>query len=118
MNEKIGTVTIAPPVLVTMARLAALSVPGVVRLSHHRPLSVERILRRTAVDAGVTISVEAGGAAAVDLYLVYDRSVNLLETSRRVQAEVARALEETVGMTVREINVHVDDVATDAGGLP
>ena len=112
MNEKMGSVSIAPQVLVTVASLAATSVPGVVRLSAHRPVSVERILRRTAVDQGIAISVE-DGVAAVDLYLVYDRTVNMLETSRRVQAEVARAIQETVGMSVREVNVHVDDVALD-----
>ncbi len=112
MDDRIGAVSIAPQVLVTVASLAALSVPGVVRLSSHRPINVERLLRRMAVDEGIAISVEDGGLAIVDLYLVYDRAVNMLETSRRVQAEVARAIQDMVGMSVREINVHVDDVAT------
>jgi uncharacterized alkaline shock family protein YloU len=33
MNEKLGTVRIAPRVLATIARLTTLSVPGVSRLS-------------------------------------------------------------------------------------
>jgi uncharacterized alkaline shock family protein YloU len=113
MDDKLGSVSIAPQVLVTVATHAAVSVPGVVKVSTHRPLTVERLLRRTAVDEGIAISVEENGAATIDLYLIYDRSAHMLETSRAVQAEVARAIQEMVGMSVREINVHVDDVALE-----
>ena len=113
--SKIGAVTIAPQVLATVAAGAALAVPGVLRLSHMRPVTVERLLRRVAIEPGVSVAV-ADGTALVDLYLVYDRGVNMLDTSRAVQAEVARAIQETVGMTVREVNVHVDDVGGEPAG--
>ncbi len=114
--SKVGAVTVAPQVLATVAAGAALSVPGVVRLSHARPVTVERLLRRVAIEPGVSIAV-TDGTALVDLYLILDRTVNMLETSRAVQAEVARAIQETVGMTVKAVNVHVDDVAGEPAGL-
>ncbi len=115
MSHKTGTVTMAPQVLITIARFAATSVPGVIRVSSHRPLSVERLLKRTAIEDGIAVSVEEG-SASIDLYLVYERTVPMIETSRKVQAEVARAIQETVGMPIREINVHIEDV--DSGPAP
>ncbi len=112
MENKLGTVTIAPHVLATVAAHAAQSVRGVARLSTHRPVRVERLLGRMAVNDGVSVMV-TDGVVSVDLYLVFARTANMLETSRQAQAEVARAINDVVGMTVSEINVHVEDVAVD-----
>lgn len=110
---KAGTVSIAPQVLASVASSAALAVPGVLQLSRARPVTMQRLLRHVALEPGVAIAI-ADGSAVVDLYLIYDRTVSMLETSRAVQAEVARAIHETVGMTVTAVHVHVDDV----GGEP
>ena len=115
MDGESGSIIIAPQVICTVARLAAESVPGVAGVSKQRPVTMERLLRRTAVGEGVAINVE-DNSATVDLYLIYERTANMLETSRRVQAEVARAIQETVGMAIREINVHIEDVAVDVSG--
>jgi len=115
MDEQSGSISIAPQVICAVARLAAEAVPGVVGFSKQRPVTMERLLRRTAVGEGVAINVE-DNSASVDLYVIYERTANMLETSRRVQAEVARAIQETVGMGIREINVHIEDVAVDLSG--
>ncbi len=112
MDDTTGSVIIAPQVLCTVARHAAQSVRGVAGLSKQRPVTMERLLRRTAVEEGIAISVE-DNSAAIDLYLVLERGAYMLDTSRQVQAEVARAIQETVGMSIREINVHVEDVAIE-----
>jgi uncharacterized alkaline shock family protein YloU len=112
MAEQRGVVRIAPQVLATVAAYAALAVSGVARLSGHQPMRFGRLLRRVAVGDGVAVAVD-DGTVSIDLFLVYDRTANMLETSRQVQAEVARAVQETVGMQVLEINVHVADVAVD-----
>ena len=109
MAEQRGVISIAPDVLATVAAYAALAVPGVVSMSGRPARHMGRIRGRAAVSDGVAVEV-AEGSAKIDLFLVYDRSVNMLETSRRVQSEVARAIQETVGMAVTEINVHVADV--------
>jgi len=111
-SKTLGSVRIAPQVLTTVAAGAALGVPGVLRLSPMRPVTMERLLRRMAVEPGVAVAVE-DDSVAVDLYLVYDHSINMLDASRTVQAEVARAIHDTVGMTVREVNVHVEDVGSE-----
>jgi uncharacterized alkaline shock family protein YloU len=46
----------------------------------------------------------------VDLYVIVDHDVNMLQLGRTLQSEVTRAIEEMVGMNVRTVNVHIEDV--------
>jgi uncharacterized alkaline shock family protein YloU len=103
-QPRIGKITIAPQVLETIARLTALAVPGIARLSP-RP-GLRRVLRKH----GVTIEV-TGNSVRVELYAVTDPDVNMLEVGRLVQAEVTRAIQDLVGMEVISVNVHIEDVA-------
>ena len=102
-----GRTTIAPDVLLTIAKLSALGVPGVAHMSPV-PGGVNRLFRRGVGD-GVRIEVK-DQSVAVDLYLVVKHDVNVQETSRAVQAEAARAIHEMVGMEVLAVNVYIEDV--------
>lgn len=102
-----GKTTIAPGVLLTIARLTALGVSGVVRMAEV-PGGVDRLFRRTTGD-GVRIEVD-NDSVAVDLYLVLANETNAREVSRTVQSEVARAVEDMVGMQVKRIDIHIQDI--------
>ncbi|MCC7359106.1 MAG: Asp23/Gls24 family envelope stress response protein [Anaerolineales bacterium] len=103
-----GKTTIAPEVLLTIARLSALGTPGVVRTSPV-PGGVNRLFQR-GVDDGVRLEVKEQ-AVSVDLYLIVEHDYNVRDVSRAVQAGVARAIEEMVGMDVLAVNVHIGDIA-------
>lgn len=102
-----GKTTVSPDVLTTIARLAALSVPGVSRLA---PVSggVNRFFKRGAGD-GVRIETEDNTVYA-DLHLILQENVNIREVSRNVQQNVARAVQEMVGMEVGYVNIHIEDI--------
>ena len=102
-----GKTTIAPDVLLNIARLTALSVPGVNRLSTP-PGGMDRIFKKPAVD-GVRITVE-GNIVYADLYLVMNNDVNVREVAHAVQAQVSRAISDMVGMDVGRINIHIEDI--------
>jgi uncharacterized alkaline shock family protein YloU len=106
-----GKTTIAPDVLLTIARLSALSVPGVTRMGQV-PVAMDRLFQRQPGD-GVRIEVRQM-AVVVDLYLVVQHDANVREVCREVQAAVARAIQEMVGMHVLTVNVYVEDVAFGA----
>jgi uncharacterized alkaline shock family protein YloU len=72
--------------------------------------SWSRFLKREIPRQGVTLTVK-DNIVSVDLYLVLATGVNIVEVGTAVQQEVASALEEIVGMQVREVNVYVQDVA-------
>lgn len=103
-----GQTTIAPGVLVRIAQLTSLSVPGVANMAPV-PGGVNRLFRREAGD-GVRIELNNGSVAA-DLYLVLDYGVEVRKVSREVQREVARALEDMVGMEVTRVDVHIEEIS-------
>ncbi len=102
------TVTLAPGVLLTIARKATLSVPGVLRMGG-TPGGVGRLLRRVPAANGVQITVEDGTVTA-HLYVVADPTVNLREMCVNVQKAVERSIRELLSMKVESVNVHVEDV--------
>jgi len=104
-ERKLGTVTISPGVLATVAKMTTLAIPGVVRMS---PTGVDQILSARRGD-GVKVQV-VDDAVILDLYIVASADMNLLQLSREIQSQVTRAVHDTVGMAVREVNVHVIDV--------
>ena len=107
MEDTQGKTTVSPEVLMTIARLAALGVPGVSRLA---PITggVNRLFKR-GIGEGVRIETEEN-TVYVDLYVVLQQDVNIREVSRNVQQNVARAMQEMVGMEVGCVNVHIEDI--------
>ena len=102
-----GKTTIAPGVLLTIARLTTLSVEGVSELSNV-PGGVNRLFKRNQ-SHGVQINVE-DGIVDVDLHIILEHDTNVREVSRNIQNAVARAISEMVGMEVGRINIHIDDI--------
>ncbi len=114
MTQGPGTVTISPHALTAIVSQTTLDVPGVARLGSVPPRRVgERLISGQSRD-GVLIRVNDGVSA--DLFLIAHHDVNLLDLGTEVQAAVANAIRELVGMTVREVNVFIQDVETERHG--
>jgi len=69
---------------------------------------VNRLFKRGTND-GVRIEVEDNTIVA-SLYLILKKDVNIREVSRNTQQQVARALQEMVGMDVGEVEIHIEDI--------
>lgn len=117
MDERqLGRIIVAPEVLVTIARLTALATPGVARMGGSWVGEMSRLLRHKIGDGGAEITTTAvmvdveDQVVTADLYIVAQHDVNLLEMGRQLQANVARAIEEIVGLSVWAVNVHIQDV--------
>lgn len=102
-----GVTTIAPGVLVRIAQLTALTVEGVAGLAAI-PGGVNRLFRKGSGD-GVRIEVQDGTVAA-DLFLAMEHGVDVRAVSREVQQEVARAMQDMVGMQVQRVDVHIEEI--------
>ena len=71
---------------------------------------VNRLFKRDAhLRNGVRIEVKDNLLIA-DLYLILKSNVNIREVSRNVQVQVARALQEMVGMDVAKVEIHIEDI--------
>jgi uncharacterized alkaline shock family protein YloU len=111
VDQNLGKVTIAPNVLVTIVQKTSMSEPGVVQLCDNVP-GVKRLLGMHTASQGVAVSV-ADNRVAVNVYLIARRGVDLLQMGRNLQGEITRAMQDIVGMEVREVNIHIDDIATE-----
>lgn len=111
MDQNLGKVTIAPDVLVTIVQKTSLSEPGVAKLSDNVP-GVKRLLGIHTASQGVAVSV-ADNLVTVNVHLVARRGVDLLQMGRNLQNQITRAMQDIVGMEVCEVNIHVDDIATE-----
>ena len=106
-----GKTTIAPGVLVRIAQLTSLSVGGVAGMAPV-PGGVNRLFRRGSGE-GVRIELDNNSVAA-DLFLSLRQGVEVRKVSRKVQREVARALEDMVGMKVLRVDVHIEEISFEA----
>jgi uncharacterized alkaline shock family protein YloU len=111
VDNSLGKITIAPNVLVTIVQKTAATEPGVAQLCDNVP-GVKRWLGLHTVGRGVEVSV-SGNEVTVDLYLIARRDVDLLQMGRNLQSRITQAIQDMVGMDVREANIHIDDVATE-----
>ena len=102
-----GKTTVAPEVMLTIARLTTLEVPGVSRMSN-TPGGFNRWLSR-GVGEGVRLDIKNDTVSA-DIYVVLQEGVNIREISRNVQLAVNRSFSEMVGMQVGRVNVHIEDI--------
>ena len=102
-----GKTTLAPEVLLTIARMSALSVEGVSHLAQIQG-GFDRLFRH-GTDNGVQMTVE-DGIVYIELYLVLKSDVNVREVSRNIQAKVSRAISEMVGLEVGHVNIHIEDI--------
>jgi len=102
-----GKTTVSPDVLIGIAKLSALGVPGVSRMAAI-PGGVNRLFRKGA-NEGVRIEIEEDVVFA-DVYLVLKQDVNIREVSRNVQKTVTRAVQEMVGMDVGQVDIHIEDI--------
>jgi uncharacterized alkaline shock family protein YloU len=104
-----GNVTVAPNVLVRLVSLAIREVPGVAQEGGGRRTGL-----RSKSRLRVVTHVGAEGVST-DCYLVAQADTNLLELGVAVQATVAAVIQELAGMTVREVNVYIQDVEAGSG---
>lgn len=111
MDEKLGKVTIAPNVLVTIVQKTTVSERGVASLCDNVP-GVKRFLGLHTVGKGVEVGV-ADNRVTVDVYMIARRDVDLLQMGRSLQNQIIRAIQDIVGMEVLEVNIHIEDIATE-----
>lgn len=116
VGENLGKVTIAPNVLVTIVQKTTMAEPGVAQLWENVP-GVKRLLGFHTVGRGVEVAV-SDNRVTVDVYLMARRGVDLLRMGRTLQGRITRAIQDIVGMEVREVNIHIEDVATELSQDP
>ncbi len=102
-----GKTTLAPDVLLSIAKLTTLNVPGVSRMASVSG-GIDRLFRR-GVNEGVRIDIE-DQVVYMDLYVIIQKDHNIRDVSRNIQQQVTRAISEMVDMDVGHVNIHIEDI--------
>ena len=108
MDEHLGTIRVSPRVIAAIVALSAVSVPGVAWLNTHsgppRPLRTTEELGRAA-----RVNVH-NGLVQAEVHLTVERGANMTQVGANVQREVGEAIQQTLGLEVRSVNVYIVDV--------
>ncbi|MGE5507108.1 MAG: Asp23/Gls24 family envelope stress response protein [Chitinophagales bacterium] len=104
-----GTIRIANEVVGIIAGLAATEVSGVAGMSGGLAGGITEILGRKNLSKGVKVEV-GEKEAAIDLFIIVEYGMVIPEVAWKVQENVKRAIESMTGLSVIEVNVHVQGV--------
>ena len=111
LNKKgtLGSVRIADEVVSIIAGLAATEVSGIEGMSGGLVGGIAEMLGRKNFAKGVKVEV-GEKEAAVDLYIIVKYGVRIPDVALSVQENVKQAIETMTGLSVVEVNVHVQGV--------
>ena len=109
-SEKgLGAIKIADEVVSIIAGLAATEIEGIAGMSGGLVGGIAEMLGRKNFSKGV--SVEVGEReAAIDLYVIVKYGVRIPDVALAAQENIKRAIETMTGLSVVEVNVHVQGV--------
>ena len=105
----LGTIRVADEVVSIIAGLATTEVDGIAGMSGGIAGGIAEILGRKNFSKGVKVEV-GEKEAAVDLYIIVKYGIRIPEVALAAQENVKRAIETMTGLTVVEVNVHVQGV--------
>jgi len=110
-DSSIGSVRIADEVVEVIAGMAASEVEGVAEMSGSFVGDIANMFSRGKNATSRGIKVEVGeNEATVDLFLGVEYGVSIPNVARKVQEVVKEAIEGMTGLSVLEINVHIQGV--------
>ncbi|MFZ5985786.1 MAG: Asp23/Gls24 family envelope stress response protein [Bacillota bacterium] len=104
-----GTVKISEEVVAIIAGIAAMDVPGVAGMSGGIAGGIAEILGRKNLSKGVKVEV-GDKEAAIDLYIIVEYGCRIPDVSWDIQERVKKAVETMTGLTVIEVNIHIQGV--------
>jgi len=108
-RQTMGRIEVAPEVLITIARQAVLEVDGIHQMASV-PADVSNLFRRATRHDGIVLNFE-DNRLTFDIYVLMNPGINIFQSSQAAQAAVREAMDKMVGIPVRAINIHVEDVA-------
>ena len=109
--DELGNINISEEVLSVIAAAAAAEVEGVGGLAANLGSDIAELLGgRKNLSKGIRITVEEE-SIRIDLSILIKYGYTILDVAKKVQSAVFAAVENTSGLTVECVNVHVAGVS-------
>ena len=109
IDDGLGAVRISDEVVSMMAGIAALEIPGIAGMSGGIAGGIAELLGRKNLSKGVKVEV-GEKEARVDLYIIIKYGERIPDVAIAVQENVKKQIESMTGLSVIEVNVHVQGV--------
>ena len=108
-DSGLGSVKIADEVVSIIAGLAATEIDGIAGMSGGLVGGIAEVLGRKNFSKGVKVEV-GEKEAAIDLYIIVKYGVRIPDVALAAQENIKRAIETMTGLSVVDVNVHVQGV--------
>ncbi len=107
--NSLGSIRIADEVVSIIAGLSATEVDGIAGMSGGLVGGIAELLGKKNFAKGVKVEV-GEREAAVDLFIIVKYGVRIPDVALAVQENVKQAIETMTGLSVVEVNIHVQGV--------
>lgn len=108
-DTELGAVHIHNNVIATIARLAAIKVPGVHDMSGGIVDDIAGMIRKKSGDKGIRVEFDDSGVT-IHLNVILDYGVRIPHVAWQLQTEVRQAVEQMTGKHVASVQVIVQGV--------
>jgi uncharacterized alkaline shock family protein YloU len=109
-NEN-GTIAIDNEVIGRLAGLAAMECYGVVGMAAKSIRDgLVHLLKIESLTKGVRLKAHDEGDITINLHIIVEYGTNIVAIANTLIDNVKYSLEETVGLSVREVNIYVESV--------
>ena len=107
-----GTVRIAPAVLIQLIETTVRDIDGVVAITSRKGKKRDEETAGKAFDDGKVRVVVDGDQIDVDIALTLESGHDVASVTEAVRRDVGVAAGRMLGMTVRSVNIYIDNFAT------
>ncbi len=109
-----GNVQIHNNVIATIARLAALKVPGVIEMGGGIVEGIAGMISKKGADRGIRVEVNEN-SVTLELRVVLEYGVRIPHVAWQLQTETRQAVEQMTGKAVKAVEVVVEGVKMPTG---
>lgn len=108
---ELGKITISDDLITNIAGYAAVENYGIVGMNSKKASDAwVELFGRDNLRRGVKITTVSPNVVDIDLYVTLEYGVSLPAVAQNTKSNVKYRVEEMTGLTVRQVNVHVESV--------
>ena len=111
MTTTLGKITIADDLIASIAGYAAVENYGIVGMNSKKASdSFVELFGKDNMRRGVKVTMVSPEVIDIDLYVTLEYGVSLPAVAQNAKSNVKYRVEEMTGITVRSVNVHVENI--------
>ena len=114
IKNELGTITLNEELIANLAGYAAVENYGIVGMKAKKAGdSIVELFGRDNLRRGVRVALTAENSIDVDLFVTLEYGVAMPAVAQNTRSNVKYRVEELTGLTVRSVNVYVEDIRVD-----